>query len=357
MAQELGIRRVRTLNLPLETIDYRRQKLEWLRSEIARLSATTAMTPTPAMTADLSVFTFGVELEFILGPGTSRDDLARRMTAAGVTCTSESYNHRTGPSWKITTDGSVDPHYINGFEVVSPILRGDDGFRQTKIVCDILKATGCKVNKKCGLHVHVGAGDWELSAFKNLVLLYKQAEPSIDSFMAPSRRASENQYCKSLHVNAAALHIANTMDDVARACGQEPGRDNVRGVGRYRKINLQCYWQHGTVEFRHHQGTVEADKVINWTKLCLRMCLAARQGTLVANTFDAFFAAVAAPDDEKAFFQGRADFFAQQLNRSASRTQRAFAQLRAARAEGTVTNVFDEAGNALQRRSTTRGQI
>lgn len=364
-AQALNIRRVRTLNLPLETIDYRRNKLEWLRSEIARLTATTALTP--ILSPDLSMFTFGVELEFILGAGVSRDELARRISAAGINCTSEGYNHTTGSNWKITTDGSVDPYYVSGFEIVSPILRGDDGFRQTQIVCDILKNAGCKVNKKCGLHVHVGASDWQLPTFKNLMLLYKQAEPSIDSFMAPSRRLSNNGFARSLRINTAQLAAAHTMDDVARACGQTPGRAHVRGSGRYYKINLQSYWQHGTVEFRHHQGTIEADKVINWTKLCLRMCLAARQGTAVADTFDAFFAAVAAPDDEKAFFQGRANFFAQQLNRSttranslAERGRRARFEtelLQAARAEGTVTNVFDETASDLQRRSTTRGQI
>lgn len=370
-AQALNIRRVRTLNLPLETIEYRRGKLEWLRNEIARLTVTTALTSPVAVAQDLSVFTFGVELEFILGAGTNREALARRISEAGVPCSSESYNHTTGRHWKITTDGSVDPYYTTGFEIVSPILRGEEGFRQTQIVCDILKATGCKVNKKCGLHVHVGASDWELATFKNLMLLYKQAETHIDSFMAPSRRNSENAYAKSLRIDNGLLNIASNMDDVARACGQQPGRGNVRSSGRYYKVNLQCYWQHGTVEFRHHQGTIEADKVLNWTKLCLRMALAAKQGTAVANSFDAFFTAVSAPDDEKAFFQGRAAFFASQLARSATRAsalQRRAAALAQARAEGSVrsyevaaspttTNVFDEAASDLSRRSTTRGQI
>src|SRR3954470_24714235 len=95
-AQALNIRRVRPLNLPLETIDYRRGKLEWLRSEIARLTATTALTSPAAIAADLSLFTFGVELEFILGPNTSRQQIAAKLTARGIVCTVESYNHNTG---------------------------------------------------------------------------------------------------------------------------------------------------------------------------------------------------------------------------------------------------------------------
>ena len=38
-------------------------------------------------------------------------------------------------------------------------------------------------------------------------------------------------------------------------------------------------YQHGTVEFRQHQGTVEHDKAENWVKLVLRMVLTARTAT------------------------------------------------------------------------------
>lgn len=384
-AQALGIRRVRTLNAPLETIDYRRGKVDWLRGELLRLQGSTALTPV----TDLGVLTFGVELEFIIG-NCGRDELARRISNAGVACNSESYGHTTGRAWKIVTDASVDSSYTTGFEIVSPVLRGEDGFRQVQKVCEILKSSGCKVNLKCGLHVHVGAGDWLLEVFKNLMLLYKSAEKAIDSFMAPSRRESANSYCKSLQISPAGLAAATTMDELARACGQSGGRRNVRDSGRYYKVNLQSYWQHGTVEFRQHQGTIEADKTLNWVKLCLRLCLAAREGTRAAESFDALFAAAKSPDGEKAFFQARMDFFNHQAmvvsRRTDAHTRLAADMLRRARAEGSVTgrferqnevveaaalprpdwpltpqaqteNPFVETGAELARRSTTRRQF
>jgi hypothetical protein len=36
---------------------------------------------------------------------------------------------------------------------------------------------------------------------------------------------------------------------------------------RYRKLNIESYVTHGTVEFRQHQGTTNAAKIINWIKL------------------------------------------------------------------------------------------
>jgi hypothetical protein len=36
---------------------------------------------------------------------------------------------------------------------------------------------------------------------------------------------------------------------------------------RYFKLNLQSFFRTGTVEFRNHAGTVNADKVINYIRL------------------------------------------------------------------------------------------
>jgi hypothetical protein len=390
-AQELGIRRVRTLNLPLETIEYRRGKLEWLRGEIERLSlatrlqATTAITP-PAVVAeqDLSVLTFGVELEIILPLGMTHSELSRHINTAGVESMHEQYNHAQRPHWKVVTDGSIGD-YTRGAEVVSPVLRGEDGFRQLKTVCTVLTRVGCKVNKKCGLHVHVGIVGFAVRSVKNLVSLYHSAEPTIDSFMAPSRRGSANTYCAPLRVNSLQMDQAVTMDMVATAMGQRPGREQVRGSGRYKKLNLQSFWQHGTVEFRHHQGTVEADKALYWTKLCLRMCLAAQEGAREAHNVQEFFAVTRSPAAEASFFAQRAAFFATQIARAeqrASRPRRAtvseWGPMVRSEAAGTVTdrlvhyadlpaalsqeaapvdqNVFEQASEQLTRRATTRRQ-
>lgn len=351
-AQALGIRRVRLLNLPLETKQYREAKLSWLQGEIERLSATTAIRTIEV--SDISVFTFGVELEFIMPVGMTRRELARLITAAGVACNEERYGHTTGSNWKLVTDGSLGD-YSRGTELVSPVLRGSAGFDQLTIACNVMKQVGCKVTKKCGYHVHVGAQAWTVQTFKNLVMLYRSSEAHIDTFMAPSRRAHENMYCAPVHVDYAALDRANTIDAVAHACGQDPGSSNVRGSGRYKKLNLQSFWQHGTVEFRHHQGTVEADKAVNWAKLCMRLCAAAADGARAAESLDALFAVAKAHPDEKAFFEGRAAFFAAQVARSEraqDRRRHVFTQpARPAQVSAASTNPFTETGTELQRRA------
>jgi hypothetical protein len=37
---------------------------------------------------------------------------------------------------------------------------------------------------------------------------------------------------------------------------------------RYQKLNLESLERHGTIEFRQHSGTVDAEKAVNWVRLC-----------------------------------------------------------------------------------------
>ena len=36
---------------------------------------------------------------------------------------------------------------------------------------------------------------------------------------------------------------------------------------RYHKLNLMAFWRHGTVEFRQHSGTIDAEKICAWISL------------------------------------------------------------------------------------------
>ena len=307
-AQARGIRRVRILNTSglLETIEYRRAKLEWLRSQIGTVGGFDSLT-------------FGVEFECILPDGLSHSALAAKITEAGVPCEAQMYNHSRRTMWKVVTDGSLGD-YRKGAEVVSPVLRGEDGFAQLRKVCDALVAARARVSKKCGFHVHVGASDWQLYVFKNLIKLYASAEKAIDTFMAPSRRESNCTFASSLiwRIDYTALEGATTVGRVARAIRQDDTPAQVRSHKRYCKINLQSFWQHGTVEFRQHQGTVEAIKAENWVRLVLRMVLTAKAGEKTVSSMDDLLLAVDATDVEKNYFNGRVIYFNQQQARRAS---------------------------------------
>jgi len=50
---------------------------------------------------------------------------------------------------------------------------------------------------------------------------------------------------------------------------------------RYKVVNIQSFWRHGTIEFRQHSGTIETQKIINWIKITQRVMIRAKE--LVTN--------------------------------------------------------------------------
>ena len=190
---------------------------------------------------------FGIEIEAY---NVNRSDLARELNRVGIECHSEHYNHDARPHWKIVEDSSV--RGVNAFELVSPPMAGQDGIEQIKKVCQVLNNLNAKVNKSCGLHVHHNARQIKPQQVRNLVTLYKRSEDTIDSFMPESRRASNNHYCQSLKNVTSESYFAGDGS-------------------RYYKLNLASFHRHGTVEFRQHSGTVDAEKIINWVIFTQRM--------------------------------------------------------------------------------------
>jgi hypothetical protein len=204
--------------------------------------------------------TFGVELEVIFRG--SQQALADAINAAGVACEAQYYNHNVCRVWKVVSDASV----AGGWEVVSPVLTADR-FDEVAKVCEALKAVGATVDVTCGMHVHVGVqGFLTETQIRNLVKMFVIYEGAMDTMVPASRRNSrwaQGFTTKSLtSVNDAIRRInaAGSLREVYSAICRN---------GRYHKLNLDSYWRQGTVEFRQHSGTIEAEKVLTWIKLCL----------------------------------------------------------------------------------------
>lgn len=206
--------------------------------------------------------TYGIEIEAY---NVDRHTVANALQAAGIDAEVQHYNHATSGAWKVITDSSIQGD--KGFEVVSPILQGEEGLRQVKVVMDTLTAIGAKVNKSCGLHVHFGAQDLELKHFKNLFKRWVKFEDCFDALMPESRREDNNIYCRSIRNRFGSDRVQainNAIFAIEKADSITGLYETVAGCNRYYKLNLGSYARHGTIEFRHHSGTVEAEKAINW---------------------------------------------------------------------------------------------
>lgn len=191
---------------------------------------------------------FGIEIEIANVNGRT---LASALNAAGIPTEFAGYTHRITEGWKVVTDSSVP----NGCEVVSPILTSESDLETVAKVCRIIRRNHGRVNRTCGIHVHIDMNNATAQHIANVYNRYRRFEAGFDAIQPESRRANNNTYCKSLR-SETELVAASTPYDTARA-----------RLSRYYKVNLQAFVKYGTIEFRQHAGSMNATKVCNWVKL------------------------------------------------------------------------------------------
>ena len=142
-------------------------------------------------------------------------------------------------------------------EIVSPILKGENGIKQLKVICSAMRRSGFYSNATAGVHVHLGADGLSLDTFKNLCFNYTGFEPLVDMMFPSDRRWSNAYYAESfskLSNFVQTLDSATSFDDLTR---------NLMGSTRYYKVNLKAFYSLGTVEFRQCIGTND-DRLITW---------------------------------------------------------------------------------------------
>lgn len=229
-------------------------KLGLLEHEV-RILLRTASTGVRKGEFDFSKITFGVEIECY---NVIRQQLIDTANAKGLQVRSEGYNHADNNHYyKIVSDSSLTGENTN--EVVSPILKGKKGMKSLETLCQSLSEIDARVNKSCGLHVHIGASAMSDKHYCRLVRNYQKIEKVIDSFMPVSRRANNSRWCHTLE-NIDFSHCT-TKGSVLRAMGYD----------RYYKVNAVAYDRHKTIEFRQHSGTTDYEKISNWVMFLARL--------------------------------------------------------------------------------------
>ena len=243
---------------------------------------------------------FGVEIEFLRPMNVSKQDIC---DALPFDAEEEGYNHETREHWKLTSDGSVFSYPArqirglhNGFygsnEFVSPILYGEAGLEQLKIVLDKLNELGCKVNYTCGIHVHHDVTANMLKGQKhsekflaNLVKFVAKYEHIIYKLVSPSRLDTRNYSTpvrkdflgvNSNNYNVTDRRVKEMIRKVKSDCRRKYSRSGAINenqtyprVQRRRAcgLNFQNVWTRGSVEFRYHNGSTNFEKIASWVVL------------------------------------------------------------------------------------------
>lgn len=176
--------------------------------------------------------------------------------------------------WKVESDGSLRHQgstYRTG-EVVSPILRGEEGLDEMTRVVNALYNAGARPNRSTGLHVHVEASDLSGEEVARVVEFYTTNQARIDQLVSISRRNS--RWARKYP----AYRVESMKQDAAN------GKDALRAyASKYSVVNLSPLFSYGTIEFRQHQGTTSAKKVAAWVRF-VQGVIAAAQAAVEIDT-------------------------------------------------------------------------
>lgn len=192
----------------------------------------------------------GVELEFLLPTNMEGRNLAAAFIEEGIT-----------KGVEIKGDGSING---NGVEVCL-LAKQSEISGHVKKVCKALKKIGCKVNKSCGLHVHLDMRNRDKrKSFKALV----EELPELTKMVDKSRL--KNTYCqinktkeldKIMEVNSGSMYNPTTDRYEYPRVQCESFETN-----RYLAINPWSLDEHNTIEVRLHEGTIDDKKINSWIK-------------------------------------------------------------------------------------------
>ena len=233
---------------------------------------------------------FGVELECF---NVRQDVVAKALNDNGIPAKVASYGGSDYSVFQVKADGSIQGQ--NGFEVVSPVLEGEEGIMIMRKVCKILADLNAQVNKSTGFHIHHNVRTWGIAEFRNLYKRFVKFETGLDAVQPASRRGSANKYCGSMYGTfTPSAEVQSTIFQKLDTCRTVRQLSEMYRT-RYLKLNLQSFFRMGSVEFRNHSGTFDADKVENYIRLTFGMVQDA-QDHVAVQKFTADFTAQVALD-------------------------------------------------------------
>lgn len=200
----------------------------------------------------------------------------------------------------LCNDGSLTSTIGYPIEIQTSVLKGKKGeVAIAEMLCDKLVAHGAKIDKTCGMHIHLDVKDMikerdvharlkRPDRLISLYMFYRLFEPVIVSFLPSTRRA--NRYCSSFvdgatHNDHTVRH--ESLSDAFRIMDGITNLDEFESfwyktltvyetqlrkssryeVSRYFGINFHSLLSANHMEVRYHSGTLNYEKILHWIDL------------------------------------------------------------------------------------------
>lgn len=178
-------------------------------------------------------------------------------------------------------DASIRGEGSPGVEAQSSLLRGSRGEEFTARTMAAFKIAKAWVNKSCGMHVHLSADEFIPTSrqdtptfLKDLWKAHLVFEDVIFSFLPYNRRL--NRYCRPLrdYFKISEIDMIETIYDAEKLWYKQQDANAIRSekqhhhhASRYFGINFHSLFAQNHLEIRHHSGTLNGKKILQWANL------------------------------------------------------------------------------------------
>ena len=174
--------------------------------------------------------------------------------------------------WRIVSDTSISDEEYGAEYVMSRPLNGDKLLNKIERITSFINSTGGFVDESCGLHIHINGLDMKLREMKNCLAIGKSMETWIYDMFPPSRKKS--RYSKPLpDFDVKELMGISTYSEFVKFWYHTISDTEIStgkyNNSRYRGFNVHSRFINGTIEFRHHHGTLNLISIEQWLKLCM----------------------------------------------------------------------------------------
>ncbi len=169
-------------------------------------------------------------------------------------------------AWSTKRDDSLPG---TGVEFASAVLSGDAGLEAVRELCRMARTHQWGLNQRAGLHLHVGVKGDTNAQLAAINMGYQMTVRLWYAFCSRSR--GESKYCIPHHLKPEDYYIMSANDCIQSLTDGELRRNGGNSSERLRDarrkwLNWQSLAKFKTLEVRLHQGTLNAEKIVNWVK-------------------------------------------------------------------------------------------
>lgn len=176
--------------------------------------------------------------------------------------------------WRIHTDGSLRN---SGREFISNLgLTLSAAPKALKALEESFKlyfdSNSLRITSRCSVHVHYNIWDYTFEELRSLVFVYMVLENAL--FQASGNR-SGNIFC--VPANKLPRYYWMPISTLFNKKTPKTNWNNlIDQYYKYAGLNLLPISEYGTIEFRHHEGTLDTSRILGWLTIINEVCETSR---------------------------------------------------------------------------------